>query len=181
MNLTDWLVNIALVALVVRQLRWNRMDRRFVILPLALVGFAAAMYLKTIPTAGNDLALVAILALVGVSFGGLSAAFTSVRTDGGPHAWARSGAIAVALWIVGISSRMAFVLYSEHGGQANITSFSAHHSITSGGAWTAALVLMALAEVLTRVGVLTFRGHRALGAQSRAVATPAVRVLQRAA
>ncbi len=38
MNFTDWLVNIALVALVVRQIRWNRMDRRFVVLPLALVG-----------------------------------------------------------------------------------------------------------------------------------------------
>jgi hypothetical protein len=171
MNFTDWLVNIALVAVVIRQIRWNRMDRRFVVLPLALVSVAVVSYLHTIPTAGNDLVLVAVLAGIGITFGGLSALATSVRTDGGRYALARSRPLAVALWIVGIGSRIAFVLYSEHGGASHIASFSAHHNITSGDAWTAALVLMALAEVLTRVGVLVLRGRRAL-AQQNSAATP---------
>jgi hypothetical protein len=176
MNFTDWLVNIALIAVVLRQVRWNRMDRRFVVLPLALVSVAVFSYLHTIPTAGNDLVLVAALASVGITFGGLSALATSIRTDGGQYALSRSRALAVALWIIGIGSRMAFVLYSEHGGESHITSFSAHHNITTGDAWTAALVLMALAEVVTRVGVLMFRAHRALAAQnaSTAVAMPQV-------
>jgi hypothetical protein len=168
MNFTDWLVNIALVAVVIRQIRWNRMDRRFVVLPLALVSVAVVSYLHTIPTAGNDLVLVTVLAGIGITFGGLSALATSVRTDGGRYALARSRPLAVALWIVGIGSRIAFVLYSEHGGASHIASFSAHHDITSGDAWTAALVLMALAEVLTRVGVLVLRGHRALSQQNSA-------------
>ena len=165
MTFTDWLVNIALVATVLRQIRWNRMDARFVILPLALVGVAAASYLRTIPTAGNDLVLVAALALVGITFGGLSAVFTSIRTDGGPHAWVRSRPIAMVLWVAGIGARMAFALYAEHGGGPSIARFSAQHHITAGDAWTAALVLMALSEVVTRVGVLALRGRRALAAQ----------------
>jgi FtsH-binding integral membrane protein len=181
MNFTDWLVNIALVAVVVRQLRWNRMDRRFVVLPLALVSVAVVSYLHTIPTAGNDLVLVAALMAVGVTFGGLSALATSVRTDGGRYALARSRALAVALWIIGIGSRIAFVLYSEHGGASHIASFSAHHNITTADAWTAALVLMALAEVLTRVGVLMLRGRRALAAQRSSAAAAPVAPLMRVA
>ena len=180
MNFTDWLVNISLIAVVIRQVRWNRMDRRFVVLPLTLVSVAVVSYLHTIPTAGNDLVLVAALMGVGITFGGLSALATSVRTDGGRYALARSRPLAVALWIIGIGSRIAFVLYSEHGGESHIASFSAQHNITSGDAWTAALVLMALAEVLTRVGVLMFRAHRALAVQSSASAA-APRVLSVAA
>jgi FtsH-binding integral membrane protein len=166
MNFTDWLVNIALVALVLRQVRWSRMDRRFFLMPLALVGVAVSMYLKTIPTAGNDLVLVAVLASVGFTFGGLSALATSVRADGGRYAMARSRWLAVALWIVGIGSRMAFVLYSENGGESHIASFSQHHNITTGDAWIAALVIMALVEVVTRISVLALRSRRALAAQN---------------
>jgi hypothetical protein len=181
MNFTDWLINIALVATVLRQIRWNRMDARFVILPLALVGIAATSYLHTIPTAGNDLVLVAALALVGITFGGLSALFTTIRTDGGPHAWVRSRPVAIVLWVVGIGGRMAFALYAEHGGGPSIARFSADHQITTGDAWTAALVLMALAEVVTRVSVLFFRGRRALALQVRTDAEVATPVLQHAA
>ena len=181
MNFTDWLVNIALVAVVIRQIRWNRMDRRFVVLPLALVSVAVFSYLHNIPTAGNDLVLIGALTAVGIIFGGLSALATSVRTDGGRYALARSRPLAVALWIAGIGSRIGFVLYSEHGGASHITSFSVHHNITTADTWTAALVLMALAEVVTRVGVLMFRAHRSLAAQSDSIAVAAPRVFSVAA
>jgi hypothetical protein len=161
MNTTDWLINIALVALVVLQLRWHKVDRRFILRPLVLVGIAAASYLKTVPTGGNDLVLIAALMAVGVTFGGLSALATSVRAESGA-AWVRSRPLAIGLWIAGIGSRIAFVLYAEHGGESSIEHFSAQHHITSIDAWTAALVLMALAEVLTRVGLLAYRGHRAV-------------------
>ena len=179
MNFTDWLVNIALVAVVLRQIRWNRIDRRFVIVPLALVGVAVASYLKTVPTAGNDLVLIVGLIGVGITFGALSAWATSIRSEHGV-AFARARALSVGLWIVGIGSRMAFVLYATHGGQPSITRFSISHHLTA-EAWTAALVLMALAEVLTRVGVLVLRGHRAVADERGNSSTPAAPVLARIA
>ena len=180
MTFTDWLVNIALVATVLRQIRWNRMDARFIILPLALVSIATASYLRTIPT-GNDLVLVVTLALVGITFGGLSAVVTTVRTDGGRCARVRSRPLAIVLWVVGIGGQMAFALYAEHGGGDSIARFSAQHHITTGDAWTAALVLMALSEVVTRVGVLALRGRRALAAQNRSVDGVSAPVMQHAA
>jgi hypothetical protein len=57
--------------------------------------------------------------------------------------------------------RFAFAVYANSaGGNAAIGRFSAHHSITSGQAWTTALVLMAFGEVLARVGIMQFRRMR---------------------
>ena len=182
MSFTDWLVNIALVALVLRQIRWNVVDKRFVVLPLGLVGWAASSYLKALPTAGNDLVLIAVFIAVGITFGGLSALTSSVKTENG-RAFVRARGIAVVLWIAGIGSRIAFVLFTEHGGASTIAHFSAAHHITTGDAWIDGLVLMALAEVITRVGVLVFRAYRALEADRAkpgAMVTPALRVREHA-
>jgi MFS family permease len=179
MSFTDWLVNIALVALVLRQIRWNVIDRRFVVLPLALVSVAVVSYLKSIPTAGNDLVLIAGFVAVGVTFGGLSALATSIKTEAG-RAYARARGLAVVLWIAGIGSRIAFVLYTEHGGASTIAHFSTDHHITTSDAWVDALVLMALAEVVTRVGVLVLRSRRALAAERGAKVLAPVRLLEHA-
>jgi hypothetical protein len=176
MNFTDWLINIALVLTVLRQIRWNEVDKRFVILPLALVGWAVSSYLRAVPTGGNDLVLIAIFVTVGVTFGALSALTTTVRVQHG-KAYVRARTLAVLLWVAGIGSRIAFVLYTEHGGASTIASFSASHSITTGDAWIDGLVLMALAEVVTRIAILALRSYRAV-AHDRAltggmVASPA--------
>ncbi len=167
MNFTDWLVNIALVALVLRQIRWNVIDRRFIVLPLVLVGVAVVSYLKSIPTAGNDLALISAFVAVGITFGGLSALATSIKIENG-RAYVRARGLAVVLWIAGIGSRIAFVLFTEHGGASTIAQFSVAHHITTGDAWIDGLVLMALAEVITRIGALVLRSHWALTAERAA-------------
>jgi hypothetical protein len=166
MNFTDWLINIALVLTVLRQIRWNEVDKRFVILPLALVGWAVSSYLRAVPTGGNDLVLIAIFVTVGVTFGTLSALATSVRVEDG-KAYVRARTLAVLLWVAGIGSRIAFVLYTEHGGAPAVAHFSASHNITTGDTWVDALVLMALAEVVIRIGILVLRSYRAV-AQDRA-------------
>ena len=163
MNFTDWLINVALVLTVLRQIRWNEVDKRFVILPLALVGWAVSSYLRALPTGGNDVVLFAIFVTVGITFGALSALATSVRVEHG-KAYVRARTLAVLLWVSGIGSRIAFVLYTEHGGAASVAHFSASHNITTGDAWVDALVLMALAEAVTRIGVLVLRSWRALAA-----------------
>jgi hypothetical protein len=66
--------------------------------------------------------------------------------------------VAAILWVVGVGTRFAFQVYASHGGAPAIARFSAHHAITSEAAWTAALILMAFGEVLSRTLVLGLRG-----------------------
>ena len=158
MTLFDYLLNIGLIALVLLQVRGRRLDRRALVLPLALVGWAASQYLHGIPTAGNDLAFVAVLASAGVVLGTSSAFLTILEpgSDGVPIA--RAGLVAAALWMFGIGARMAFSLYAQHGGAASIGRFSISHHLTP-QAWVTGLVLMAFAEVVSRTVVLWTRSR----------------------
>ena len=159
MTLTDWFIDIALVALVLRQIRPRAVDLRYVLVPLVLVGWAAVSYLRTIPTTGNNLVLVGTLMALGAVLGLLSGAFTTVRAGDGV-AMARSGVVACALWVLGVGCRLGFQLYATHGGGPAIERFGVQHAITTDTAWTAALILMALAEVVLRLGVIVARAHR---------------------
>ena len=158
MTTTDYLINIALIAMVLVQIRDRRMDLRSLLLPVVAVAGAALFYLKGVPTAGNDVILDAVTGCAGLALGVGCALTTRVWRGEDGIARCKAGAIAAALWVIGIGSRLAFEEYSSHGGGASITRFSISHSITSGTAWVAALVIMALAEVVSRLGILRLRG-----------------------
>ncbi len=161
MTFIDWVVDTALILIVVRQLRVSRFDRRAVVLPLAICAFVANHYVHAVPSAGNDVALMAGLTAVGLTFGSLSAAATRVWSDGGRYALVQAGRAAAAVWVLGMGSRMAFAVWASHGGWPTIARFSAQHHI-SPDAWTAALVFMALAEVMSRIAILAARSRRAV-------------------
>ena len=61
------------------------------------------------------------------------------------------------VWVLGMGSRFAFLIWITHGGSSAIASFSASHSITSGAAWTDALLGMAVLEVLGRSLIMALR------------------------
>ena len=157
MSLTDYVLDIALIALVLLQVRGTRVTPRSLLLPFVIVGWAAANYLKGVPTAGNDLLLVGGCVAVGALLGGLCALFTSVRSGSNGTPVAKAGVLAAALWIVGVGARFAFQLYATHGGGPAIGRFSVAHDITSSEAWAAALILMALAEVVFRQGIIAVK------------------------
>jgi hypothetical protein len=160
MTFTDYLLDTVLVLLVVRQIREARLDRRALLLPLVIVAVVANSYLKTIPTSGNNLYLVGGLTLLGIAFGTISALNTRVRSDGGRYPLVKANAVAAGVWIFSMSARMVFAIWASHSaGEATLTRFSIQHHL-NGNVWTAALVLMALGEVITRVGLLAYRGHR---------------------
>jgi hypothetical protein len=69
---------------------------------------------------------------------------------------------------------MAFVFAAYYGLGPAIGHFSAAHDITGKDAWAAALVMMALADVLTRLAVLFVRSRRLAAAPA---AVPAARTL----
>jgi len=158
MTFSDYLVNGVLIALVFRQIRGRRLTPVTLLLPLAIVVVVATQYLHAIPTAGNDLYLIGAGVLAGAALGTGCGLFTRVHpgTDGVPIA--KAGWAAALLWVAGVGSRLAFSLYASNGGEASIGRFSVAHHITGSAAWVAALVLMALVEVVSRSGVLAWRG-----------------------
>lgn len=163
MTTTEYLLNIGLIGLVVLQIRGHKITRARLLLPVAATVWVASQFLHSIPTAGNDVVLVAVLAAVGAALGMAAGLATSVRREGA-GAFAKAGAAAAALWIVGVGARMGFSLWVTHGGQGSVARFSASHDITSAAPWTAGFVLMAMLEVGIRTAVLYAKAVRA-GAQ----------------
>jgi hypothetical protein len=121
--------------------------------------WAASQFLSSIPTAGNDLVLEAALLGAGSVLGLLAGTVTCVRREG-ETAFANAGLTAAVLWVLGIGARMAFSIWLSNGGRPTVEHFSALHHIASGEAWVAAFILMALAEVASRTGVLYLKTVR---------------------
>jgi hypothetical protein len=153
MTITEYLLNISLVGLVVIQIRGHKITRARLAFPVVVTAWVAAQFLHGIPTAGNDAVLVAGLALAGATLGALAGLATTVSRQGA-GAFARAGAVAAVLWVVGIGARMGFSIWVTHGGQSNVASFSTAFHITSSAAWVAGFVLMAMLEVTARTAVL---------------------------
>jgi peptidoglycan/LPS O-acetylase OafA/YrhL len=158
-NATGYIISFILVLLVLRQIRETRLGLTSLVLPVVLVAGAAAYYLRSVPTAGNDIALDLTLAATGAALGIMCALATRMRRGSDGVALARAGWLAAILWIAGIGCRMGFAFFDDHGAGPAIARFSVAHRITSADAWVAALVIMALAEVITRLIVLRLRAR----------------------
>jgi len=158
MTLTDYILDLALIGIVLLQVRGRRLSSRWLITPLVIVGWAASQYLTAVPTAGNDVVLIAGCALAGGLLGGLCALFTKMTTGNDGVPIAKAGWVAAALWVLGVGARFAFQLYATHGGGASIAHFSTSHHITM-AAWVDALLLMAIAEAVLRTAILASRGY----------------------
>jgi hypothetical protein len=160
MNFTDYLIDSALVLLVLLQLKERTLTTKTLVRPLVIVGAAVANYLHGIPTAGNDLVLIGTIGLLGATIGVSSglAAIMRVREDG--EVSARAGWASAVLWVAGMGSRFAFVIWITHSGMDTIARFSAAHSITTAETWTVALLAMAVAEVTGRTVVMAARRAR---------------------
>jgi hypothetical protein len=164
MTTTDYLIDSLLVLLVLLQIKERKLTTRTLIRPLVIVGVAVVNYLHGIPTAGNDLVLVAAFALVGALIGGASGQTVLMRRGPDGEVVARSGWASACFWVLGMGSRFAFIVWITHGGAASIAGFSTAHSITSQEAWTVALLAMAVFEVLGRTAVAAVRRYELQGA-----------------
>jgi hypothetical protein len=165
MTTTDYLIDSVLVLLVLLQIKERSLTTKTLVRPLVIVGIAVANYLHGIPTAGNDLVLVAILALVGGAIGLASAETVLMRVGADGDVLARAGWASAFFWVLGMGSRFAFIFWITHSGSSSIAHFSAQHSIT-GSAWTVALLAMAVCEVASRSLVMAVRRQRLQGRRS---------------
>jgi hypothetical protein len=157
MTITDYLIDSALVLLVVQQMRERTLTTRSLVRPLVIVGIAVANYLHGIPTAGNDLVLVGVLASVGAAIGIASGRTVVMRRGRAGEVLARAGWASAVLWVLGMGSRFAFAVWASNGGGPAVAHFSAANSITSNEAWTVALLAMAVCEVCGRTLVMALR------------------------
>lgn len=160
MTTTDYLISVALILLVVPQIRGTRQTLRNVLLPLAAVAAATAYYVKSFPTQGHDLYLYGAAVAVGAVLGLACGATTRLSRGRDGLALAEAGTAAALLWVAGMAGRAGFEYWATHGGSSEIARFSRDNLITGSAAWTAALLLMALAQVLSRLTVVRIRGQR---------------------
>jgi hypothetical protein len=170
MTTSDWILDIALILVVFRQIRWSRIDALAVIVPLGIVAYVAHRYLNPIPTGGNDLLVIGVFAAVGLVLGLAGGLTTHMRVDQG-KVYVRAGFVAASLWILGMGGRLAFAIWSEHSGGPTLVRFSEQHQITSIQAWVSALILMVLCEVCGRVGTIVIRAQLAKRAGAAATAS----------
>jgi hypothetical protein len=170
-----YLINALLVLLVVRQIREHQLDARALAVPVLAVAAAAIMFLHAVPGGGSDLALDLACVLAGAAMGAIGGLATRLRLAADGRPLGRAGTLAAGMWIAGVGARMAFYFAATHGAGPAIAAFSISHHITGSAAWTAALVMMALADVLTRLAVVYLRGRRltATGAPITAAPAPA--------
>lgn len=180
MTTTDWILDITLILVVFRQLRWSRIDAVFLVVPIGIVSFVAYKYLDPIPTGGNDLLVIAAFAALGTVLGVSGGLTTRVRVGGegdkseDGRIYVRAGFAAASLWVVGMGARLAFSVWAEHDGGPTLVRFSEQHNITSVQAWVSGLILMVLCEVGMRIGTILIRAKQAGGNARRAAAVSTV-------
>lgn len=151
MSTTQWILNCTLLGWVLmRNLGTRPLDRSAFTVPLVVVAVAAGVFLRDVPTAGNDVTLDVLFTVTGLALGLVATAVTRVRPLHG-RVVVTAGAAFAALWIVVIGGRIAFAEWATGSGSQAVGQFSRDHLITGAEAWTAAFVLMALAMVLGRV------------------------------
>jgi hypothetical protein len=168
MSTTDYVVDIALILIIFRQLKARELTARTALLPLAIVIWAGQHWLRGFAVGGHDLALIVGFGVVGLVLGALSAWGTQVWRRGDGTVLSRVGAAGVLTWIAGMGFRFAFAVWANtDSGAAAVGRFSREHDITSSQAWTTALVIMAFAEVLARLVILQVRRVRLADAALR--------------
>ena len=163
MTTTDYLIAAVLILLVVPQIRGTRLTLRNLVLPVVLVAAAAAYYLKSVPTQGHDVLLDVLCVAAGALLGAGCGLATRFVKDREGFLVARAGLVAAVLWIAGMAARTGFEYAATHGGAHAIADFSRTNSITGSDAWTAALLLMALAQVLVRLVTVRVRARAHAG------------------
>ena len=167
MTITDYLINAVFVLIVFRQARERELDRRSVIIPLVIIAYVAHLYVRSIPTAGNDLVLIAALGAVGLHAGCRQRLcyprpcwreWSRGRAGGLDRRGAadRGDRLADGVRVRALPRR------APRGRAA-----SASLTRSAPRAWPVALVLMALLEVSTRIAIVQLRGRQRDAVQRR--------------
>lgn len=159
MSTFDWILNLAILSIMIFTVIGTRaVTTMTFVRPLVIVGAVAALFLRGVPTGGNDVQLVLTFVGLGVVLGWLSSVASRVVVQG-DRVLVQAGAAYALVWLAAVGFRVAFVELAAHSAGFGrwLVTFSMQHQITGGDAWRAAFVLMALAMVVTRVVLIGWR------------------------
>ena len=173
MNINMYVINAILILMVIRQVREHPLDLRSLAVPVLAVGCAAVLFLHSVPGGGDDTVLELSCVLAGAVMGAVGGLATRLRLGADGRPLGRAGWLAASMWVGGVGARLAFAVAASNGAGPAIARFSIAHHITGSAAWVAALIMMALADVLTRLVIIYLRGRRLAGPAAAAVRTPA--------
>jgi len=171
MNINVYVINAILVLMVIRQIREHSLDLRSLAIPVLAVGAAAVLFLHSVPLGGNDVELELACVLAGAAMGAIGGHATHLRRSSDGRPMGRAGWLAAGMWVGGVGARLAFAVAANNGAGPAIAHFSVATHITGSATWIAALIMMALADVLTRLVIIYLRGRR-LTANSPVHVTP---------
>jgi len=171
MNINMYVINAILILMVIRQAREHPLDLRSLAVPVLAVGCAAVLFLHSVP--GDDTVLELGCVLAGAVMGAIGGLATRLRLGADGRPLGRAGGLAASMWVGGVGARLAFAVAASNGAGPAIARFSVAHHITGAAAWVAALIMMALADVLTRLVIIYLRGRRLAGPAASAIRTPA--------
>ena len=167
MSTSVWIINLAFFGVLMeadlgrRKIGWFRVAR-----PLIATAAVIPLYLTALPTAGNDLALQALSAGIGVILGCACHLFVAVGFDPAKgktgRAVSRAGFGYAVYWAAIFAARLGFVYCSQRVFAASLGHFLAAHQL-SATALANSLLFMALALGLARSAVLAGRGIAARG------------------
>ena len=157
MSATNYIIDIALILVVLRQIKASPLTSRSVLLPIVILAIAGALS-EGLSDQGQrpphgyrpHRGRCRLRGDKRTHHQGLE---ELRRSDHVP-----SRLTAASVWILGMAIRMAFDIWANsHSGEKSLVTFSIHHSISSGQAYATAFVLMAFAQVLIRIGIIQFR------------------------
>ena len=134
MDLTEWIISVALILVVVRQIRGRKLTLIGLLWPVPLVAWGAINYLGGVPAYAADWTFVAVDCAAGLALGVGCGLLTDVYIEDGVVK-ARARWLAAVLWIVGMSSRLAFGLFATNGGAEKIGELSEKLGIHSAPDW----------------------------------------------
>lgn len=161
LSFADYVFDSVLVLLVLTQIREKPLTGRVLVLPLIVVGIVVSDYLRQVPTAGHDILLMLVLAGIGAIIGWASGVTVHMRPRADGKTLIKAGWMSAIFWVLGMGGRFAFLIWLSYGsGVTWLTKFSFHHDITSGAAWTVAVLAEAVLEVVVRTVVLAVRGRQ---------------------
>jgi hypothetical protein len=160
MNINVYVINAILILMVVRQIREHPLDLRSLALPVLAVGVAAVLFLHSVPLGGSDAVLELACVLAGATMGAVGGLATHLRRGPDGRPMGRAGVLAASMWVGGVGARLAFAVAASNGAGPAIARFSMASHITGSAAWIAALIMMAMADVLTRLVLIYLRGRR---------------------
>jgi hypothetical protein len=153
MSTTDYFLAGAAMALVLWNMRPHALTDRRLRRPLIIAAVVCMSFLHGVPTAGADGVLVALGILTGAACGLIGALTTRLEVEH-DEVIAAATPLAYAVTVTAFGGRLAFAVAATNGLGPAIGRFSQSVGIHSQEAWVAALVLMAVADLVVRALVL---------------------------